>query len=83
LSTGERQRLALARALVLKPRVLLLDEPTSALDSDNKHAVETLLREFIDDGGAIIFTTHEVEQIARMGASVRHIEKGELSAVSE
>ena len=81
LSTGERQRLALARALVLEPRVLLLDEPTSALDDDNKRAVESLLHEFVDDGGAIIFTTHESEQIVRMGAHERRIEDGEVLAV--
>jgi phosphate-transporting ATPase len=81
LSTGERQRLALARALVLEPRVLLLDEPTSALDDDNKRAVESLLHEFVDDGGAIIFTTHETEQIVRMGAHERCIEDGEVLAV--
>jgi putative ABC transport system permease protein len=68
LSTGERQRLALARALVFKLRILLLDEPTSALDSDNKLAVEALLREFVEAGGGIIFTTHEVDQVARAHA---------------
>ena len=78
LSTGERQRLALARALVLKPRVLLLDEPTSALDGANKRAVESLLHEFVDGGGAIIFTTHESEQIARMRAHQRCIENGQV-----
>lgn len=80
LSTGERQRLALARALVLEPRVLLLDEPTSALDHANKSAVESLLHEFVDAGGAIIFTTHEREQIPRMGARERCIEDGKVLA---
>ena len=81
LSTGERQRLALARALVLKPQVLLLDEPTRALDGDNKRAVESLLHDFVDDGGVIIFTTHEPEQIARMSALERCVENGEVLAV--
>lgn len=81
LSTGERQRLALARALVLEPRVLLLDEPTSALDDDNKRAVESLLLDFVAAGGGIIFTTHEPDQIARMRASERRIEDGEVVTV--
>jgi phosphate-transporting ATPase len=81
LSTGERQRLALARALVLEPRVLLLDEPTSALDDDNKRAVESILLDFVAAGGGIIFTTHEPEQIARMRASERRIEAGEVLPV--
>ena len=82
LSTGERQRLALARALVLKPRVLLLDEPTSALDEVNKQAVEALLREFCEGGGAVILTTHEAAQIERLDASERRIENGEVMALA-
>ena len=76
LSTGERQRLALARALVLKPRVLLLDEPTSALDGDSKRAVESLLQEFLAGGGGIIMTTHEPAQAQRLDARTVQVSKG-------
>ena len=66
LSTGERQRLALARALVLEPRVLLLDEPTSALDDKSKGCVEAVLDEFLEAGGAILMTSHDAAQSERM-----------------
>jgi ABC-type multidrug transport system ATPase subunit len=80
LSTGERQRLALARALVLEPRVLLLDEPTSALDARSKHDVEGLLTEFLAGGGAVLMTTHEPEQVSRLGAREVGIRGGVVEA---
>jgi len=68
LSEGEKQRVALVRALLLQPRVLLLDEPTSALDADHRKRVEALLEERQVDGLAMVLVTHETEQAARMGA---------------
>jgi ABC-type iron transport system FetAB ATPase subunit len=72
LSTGERQRLALLRALVQGARVLLLDEPTSGLDVEATWAVEARLREFLADGGALVFVTHDPAQARRLaGRSLR------------
>jgi putative ABC transport system ATP-binding protein len=65
LSTGERQRLALARALVLAPPVLLLDEPTGPLDPAATDAVETLLRQRLDDGMTLVLSTHDEAQAER------------------
>ena len=56
---GERQRGALARALVLQPEVLLLDEPTAHVDADNAATILTLLAEERDRGRAILTTTHD------------------------
>lgn len=67
LSTGERQRLALIRALTLEPPVLLLDEPTGPLDQDSTALVEAVLRERLAAGSTIVLVTHSPEQAARLG----------------
>jgi len=67
LSTGERQRLALVRALVLDPPVLLLDEPTGALDQEATLRVEEVLRARLARGTTILMVTHSAEQAARLG----------------
>jgi ABC-type iron transport system FetAB ATPase subunit len=68
LSTGEQQRLALIRALVLDSPALLLDEPTSALDPQAADRVEALLRERLQAGCAILIVTHDAAQAARLDA---------------
>lgn len=68
LSSGERQRLALLRALEHEPDVLLLDEPTSALDSDAVASVEALLAaERRERGVALLWVTHDAAQAERVG----------------
>lgn len=66
LSTGERQRMALIRALVRKPIFLLLDEPTSALDEETTLLVEVLLRDAKNSGTGMIIVTHDKAQCARL-----------------
>ncbi len=61
LSTGERQRTALARALLNKPRLLLADEPTGNLDGDNADIVLDTLAGFAESGGAVLMVTHSPE----------------------
>jgi putative ABC transport system ATP-binding protein len=68
LSTGERQRMALIRALAVEPPVLLLDEPTGALDQDSTALVEELLAERLASGTAIVMVTHNPEQARRVGS---------------
>jgi ABC-type iron transport system FetAB ATPase subunit len=71
LSTGERQRLALIRALALASPVLLLDEATGALDEQATASVEAILRERLANGVTIVMVTHSPEQAARLGQ--RHL----------
>ncbi|HUH87929.1 MAG TPA: ATP-binding cassette domain-containing protein [Pusillimonas sp.] len=82
LSTGERQRLALLRALGPANRVLLLDEPTSALDPHSVAMVETLLRARMDAGTAIVLVTHDVDQARRMGTRHVHLDDGNITEIS-
>lgn len=67
LSGGERQILAIVRAMLLRPEVLLLDEPTAALDPDATDAVERLVRSWIDEGGSALWVTHDRGQARRIG----------------
>jgi ABC-type lipoprotein export system ATPase subunit len=73
LSTGERQRLALVRALVLDPPVLLLDEPTGPLDPESVRRVEAVLAERLAAGVAIILVSHDPAQGVRLGAEARRM----------
>ncbi|MEX2409515.1 MAG: ATP-binding cassette domain-containing protein, partial [Rhodovibrionaceae bacterium] len=76
LSTGEGLRVALARALVQQPRVLLLDEPTAALDAESTAAVEGLLHERVGDGLSLLFATHDRQQARRLAQRCLAVAKG-------
>jgi ABC-type lipoprotein export system ATPase subunit len=77
LSTGERQRCALARALLNRPRVLLADEPTGNLDAENAEVVLGYLTEFARDGGAVLLVTHD-DRAAAAADRVETIRDGRL-----
>ena len=61
LSGGELRRMAIARALLMDPAIVLADEPTAGLDSANAAAVLTLLRDAADRGTAVLVVSHEAE----------------------
>jgi len=79
LSTGEKQRLALIRAVVLRPDVLLLDEPTGSLDAEGRAAVEALLGELRDGGVSLVLITHDKDQAERLADRVLAMRDGQLT----
>lgn len=79
-STGERLRLALVRALVAAPCVMLLDEPTAALDAATEAAVETLMRERLRQGLAALWVTHDETQARRVAHRALLVEAGRVRA---
>lgn len=78
LSTGERQRLGLVRALAANPKVLLLDEPTSALDPETTGLAESLIREQCTGGVIVILVTHDAAQAERLGTMRLTMQQGNL-----
>ncbi len=76
VSTGERQRLALIRLLLLDPRVLLLDEPTSGLDEAAEERVEAMLLERLAGGASILLVTHDARLAGRLAQRRLHIRDG-------
>ena len=78
LSAGEKQRLALARAIVLKPSILFLDEPTANLDPSSIHFIEKILKNAREAGVKIIFITHDINQAKRIADDIIFIQKGKV-----
>jgi UDP-glucose/iron transport system ATP-binding protein len=78
LSTGERLRLALVRALIIRPKVLLLDEPTAALDAASVAAVEAVIASQIRAGLAVLWVTHDTGQARRIARRQLAVEAGRV-----
>ena len=79
LSGGQQQRLALARAWVMAPELLLLDEPTASLDPHAKREVEALLSE-LAGGMTLVFASHNLGQVKRLASRVIYLEHGRVMA---
>lgn len=76
LSGGEAQRVCMARTLITQPEVLLLDEPTSALDESAVGVVERAVLQLAREGIAVLWVTHDPEQVQRIADRVLRIEAG-------
>ena len=77
-STGMRQRLGLAAALLRRPRLLLLDEPTSGLDPAGTRAVVTLVRELAADGVAVLLSSHHIGELEKLCDSYTVLRHGRV-----
>ena len=78
LSGGEKQRLALARALIHRPKIILADEPTGNLDLVNGYDVVELLKKINELGTTVILATHNREIVNSIGRRVVTIDKGRI-----
>ena len=78
LSGGEKQRLSLARALLIQPKLLLLDEPTANLDPYSLKLIEDIILEENNNGTTIILTTHDMSQAKRLASNIIFINKGRV-----
>jgi heme ABC exporter ATP-binding subunit CcmA len=78
-SRGMRQRLAVARAFLHEPAVLLLDEPFTALDDRAIAVLQTLLRQALADGKTIVISTHQLREALELASHVALLNRGELA----
>jgi ABC-type lipoprotein export system ATPase subunit len=78
LSSGERQRTAMARALLNQPKLILADEPTGNLDHDNADTLLGYLADFATDGGAVLLVTHDDRAVA-CAQRVVHLQNGRIA----
>lgn len=82
LSGGEKQKLAIARALAPKPEVVFLDEPTTNLDGTSTREIETLLKQAVQTGTKIVMTTHDMGQAKRLSNEILFMYRGKIHEAS-
>ncbi|MCL2372056.1 MAG: ABC transporter ATP-binding protein [Defluviitaleaceae bacterium] len=80
LSRGMQQRLSLARAILYKPKLLILDEPTSALDPGTARGICKLLQKLSDEGTTIFLTTHNMDEALKLCDRVALLNGGKIVA---
>jgi ABC-type polar amino acid transport system ATPase subunit len=78
LSGGEQQRVAICRALAMKPKVLFLDEPTSALDPQRSADIRNLLNDFVKQGSTLVIVSHSLNFLKGLADIIAYMEAGEV-----
>lgn len=78
LSTGEQQRVGIARAVVIRPKILLADEPTGNLDPELSRHIMDLFSRFNQVGTTVIVASHDVSLIESLGARILRLEAGQI-----
>jgi ABC-2 type transport system ATP-binding protein len=82
MSRGMQQKVAIARALLSRPRILLLDEPTTGLDPVSKREVQAVVQELVEhDGTTILLTTHDMAEAEKLCSRVAIMHKGKIVAL--
>jgi sodium transport system ATP-binding protein len=81
LSTGEKQRVSIARAVIHQPPVMFFDEPTSGLDVIAARTVVRFIRRCRDEGRTVVFSTHIMSEVEALCDRIAVIYKGQLAAV--
>jgi len=79
LSGGEQQRLAIARAVVNRPALIVADEPTANLDAESAARILDIFVEFNQVGVTVLIATHDLALVARYGKRVLRLEGGRIS----
>ena len=83
LSGGQKQRVAIARTLLMRPKILLLDEPTSALDNEMKNEVLKLIFELAKEDMTLIIVSHEEEFISKIADKVMRLSNNKIRIITE
>lgn len=78
LSRGMRQRLMLAKTLLPEPKVLLLDEPASGMDPHGRAQMKQVIRDFADDGGTVLVSSHILSEMDEFCTSIGIMERGQM-----
>jgi len=78
-SLGMKQKLRIAQAIMENPSILILDEPMNALDKENVVLVRGILHEHVKKGNQLIFTSHNMEDVAQLADVIFEIDKGTIS----
>jgi ABC-type Mn2+/Zn2+ transport system ATPase subunit len=80
LSGGQKQRILIARALMVRPKILILDEPLSGVDSESQQAItELLLKINREEGKAVFFSSHDLRMVRHVASKVLRVDGGRLT----
>ncbi len=77
-SRGMTKRLALARALVTEPDLLVMDEPTTGLDPESRHLIRGIMKELAERGKTIFFSSHDLTDVQKVASDVAFLRRGEI-----
>ena len=79
LSGGQKQRILIARALMVKPKIMILDEPLSGVDEDSRRSITDLLINLTRKNGlAVFFSSHDLQMVQRVADQIVRVDNGNI-----